>query len=360
MSGQIDRVAAIKRTGELMLSGWRLLGILCPICNTALLSKADNIRCPGCDLPVTTEAQQIGSTIVGAVAPPTPPEPNRYSTAIDIDSSREQLYNSMESWGDTGTAGEIGMGSNLISDAVVESKSDGGGSFSGNADFERMNKRLNDVSAVLGKKMLAGWCMLGEVCPRAGCKGTPLLLQPQSDSFASTQRKLCVACGTSFMSTASGELIDESSSATSGAADSARAPQSSGSQQKATDVSYYLNAHNAPMLEPSDDRQDQTHSSVVSAPDPSRDSSSAVWRSDRDDPSMKMAAYLLRGWAMLDSCCQSDTCKGNVPLMRDPSTKQVMNHFELPARRINRPQCNSNCDFDFTHVLLPTSILMWM
>ena len=50
---------SIKRTGELLLSGWKLLNTMCPICNTALLSKKDNLRCPMCDLPIVTEANQV-------------------------------------------------------------------------------------------------------------------------------------------------------------------------------------------------------------------------------------------------------------------------------------------------------------
>jgi hypothetical protein len=52
---------SIKRTGELLLSGWKLLNSACPVCNTALLSKGENLRCPMCDLPVVTEANQVDS-----------------------------------------------------------------------------------------------------------------------------------------------------------------------------------------------------------------------------------------------------------------------------------------------------------
>jgi tRNA(Ile2) C34 agmatinyltransferase TiaS len=50
---------SIKRTGELLLSGWKLLNSSCPMCNTALMSKGENLRCPMCDLAVVKEADQV-------------------------------------------------------------------------------------------------------------------------------------------------------------------------------------------------------------------------------------------------------------------------------------------------------------
>ena len=48
----MSTAVAIKRTGEMMLQGWKMLATACPICHTALMSKSGIIRCPSCDVPV--------------------------------------------------------------------------------------------------------------------------------------------------------------------------------------------------------------------------------------------------------------------------------------------------------------------
>ena len=45
----------IKRTSDLLLSGWKMLSNHCPICSSPLLSKDNAMRCPGCNVPVVME-----------------------------------------------------------------------------------------------------------------------------------------------------------------------------------------------------------------------------------------------------------------------------------------------------------------
>jgi uncharacterized Zn finger protein (UPF0148 family) len=66
----VDKKQTIKRSGQMLLSGWKLLPITCPICTSALFSKGDVMRCPGCDLPVMFENSltKLSTTLNGAQA----------------------------------------------------------------------------------------------------------------------------------------------------------------------------------------------------------------------------------------------------------------------------------------------------
>lgn len=52
-----NRETGISRAGNLLLQGWTMLAIHCPICHTPLFSKGGEMRCPSCDLPVKYESQ---------------------------------------------------------------------------------------------------------------------------------------------------------------------------------------------------------------------------------------------------------------------------------------------------------------
>jgi uncharacterized Zn finger protein (UPF0148 family) len=41
-----------------MLDGWRMMAIVCPICNTCLMKKQTDVHCPGCDVPVRMQAAE--------------------------------------------------------------------------------------------------------------------------------------------------------------------------------------------------------------------------------------------------------------------------------------------------------------
>ena len=52
----------IKRTSDLLLSGWKMLSNHCPICSSPLLSKDNTMRCPGCNVPVVMENEANTNT----------------------------------------------------------------------------------------------------------------------------------------------------------------------------------------------------------------------------------------------------------------------------------------------------------
>jgi uncharacterized Zn finger protein (UPF0148 family) len=160
----------IQRTGALMLKGWKLLAIACPICSTTLLSKDKHMRCPGCDMPVVVEAEPAQS----AHPPKAPMVPD------DIKSTK--------------------VIEEVASEEVVEPKT----YEELRKDFEAKKQRSSQVSARLGEKMLEGWTMLGESCPNAiSCEGTPLMRDP------STGTMHCVNCHQRFEYSSHGDLVNK-------------------------------------------------------------------------------------------------------------------------------------------------------
>lgn len=143
----------IQKTGELMLRGWKLLAISCPICNTALLSsKTGEMMCPGCNLPVKDER----------------------STASEIRMCVDAIDDNV----DNGTDDSDNM------DSLSVSSFDNGRIVS----YETTNNHLNDISGKLGEKLLKGWTMRAESCLNTLCRGTPLMQENSSAPL------LCVCC----------------------------------------------------------------------------------------------------------------------------------------------------------------------
>ena len=109
----------IKRTGELLLSGWKMLNMACPICKTPLMSKGELMRCPHCDLPVVTELPE----------------------------AEKAFLNSNQN--------QVEKVSNKVEEDVVEEDSHV-------SEFcepigRSKTKKLDNVSSKLGQKMLMGW-----------------------------------------------------------------------------------------------------------------------------------------------------------------------------------------------------------
>lgn len=172
-------------------------------------------------------------------------------------------------------------------------------------EYDRQNKRMNDVSGKLGEKMLAGFVMLSTVCPVPECRGTPLVRK-------GTSPMQCVSCETDYHVSPLGDLVPirQSANGTPAAAVAStttsqfaptQAPSATTTTTaangtaavSASDNSFYLDMNNAPILNLSS------------------------FGRDPDDPSSRISKRLMQGWALLDRCCTSATCRGEVPLMRD-------------------------------------------
>lgn len=200
----------INRTGQLLLNGWKLLAISCPVCNTALLSsRGGEMQCPGCNLPVVLESKesQPAPTATGNCAP----------VDINIKSTIQQF-------------------------------------------------NTNNVSKLIGERLLQGWAMTNEVCDNLDCRGTPLMRDPSSLS------KLCVNCGMDYVK---------------------KTDTTAGGPDEADDFSDDVLFDDSPIV----NFEKRDHNG--------------------DDPSQYIAKMLLKGWCLLDVCCNSSTCNGRVPLMRN-------------------------------------------
>lgn len=246
-----------------MLSGWKLLAVSCPICNTALLSKGEQTRCPCCDLPVLLEKDAL--------------EERNY-TAID------------QAW--TNTAESKKSEATSANDTPVYEPT----SFEElKKEYDIKNKRKNAVSEKLGEKMVSGWTMLANSCPKAECNGTPLM-------SCGGGPMVCVCCDSEYSVSSFGDLVQSNSASCVASADAS-------SQGKSTAVV----------------REDRTPSDEESISDfGGFDFDSEVpvlalssFAADADDASQKISQRLLQGWALLDEVCSSATCRGSTPLMRD-------------------------------------------
>mgnify|MGYP006121960645 FL=1 len=127
--------------------------MLCPICSTALMSKGDSeCRCPGCDLPVMTEASAASSGMTAT-------QPSQ--AAIDEYESEAKEYTSLE-----------------------EMKK----------EYDLNNKRRDEISGKLGERMLKGWTLLNASCDNESCNGTPLVGKISDSSISE-----CVCCETVYV-----------------------------------------------------------------------------------------------------------------------------------------------------------------
>ena len=130
MSGNKQK-ETIQRTSQLLVSGWKMLALCCPICNTALMeSRVGEKQCPSCNLPVVTEKEQAMKGPVAVV--------DEEKVTPDVKPVRES-YDDMR------------------------------------ARYDNENKKKNQTSNLIGQKLLQGWTMLELSCPEVNCGGTPLM-----------------------------------------------------------------------------------------------------------------------------------------------------------------------------------------
>jgi len=170
-------------------------------------------------------------------------------------------------------------------------------------EYDKKNKSRDLVSAKLGERMLSGWIMLNKACENDQCASTPLMCKSSDKA-----RMECVSCGTVWTEDKHGNLRSTTATAPATAACAAQpkaapgpgsrptlAPSASTSTSTAASEAHYtrLNLSEAPIL-------------------------NLFQRSDPNAPSELLAAKMLKGWALLEQCCQKDGCAG-IPLVRDKS-----------------------------------------
>ena len=249
------REVAIKRTSEMMLSGWKLLAKLCPICTSALMSKGNQMHCPGCNSDVFTEEEaRISGKLNGSAS-----QVRALSSPISDESTQNDSNSDYESEAKGFTS-------------LEEMK----------REYDRKNKARDAVSAKLGERMLSGWIMLNRACEKEGCWSTPLMCKSSN-----REHMECVSCGTVYKEGEEKEADSQSSSQAQ--------PKTAPTIQPAT------------ALDPSASRLDLNDAPILNLFEKSQTDVR------KRDPSELIAAKLLQGWAMLEQACSED----GVPLMRD-------------------------------------------
>jgi len=304
MQKKHDSNATIKRTGELMLAGWKLLSQVCPICSSPLLSnKSHQMRCPGCDMPVMLEA--------------------------DVVSSEMKVNNGR---GGNVLLGENGEEAEDEYDQVDEPRS-----------FEEMKKEYDakhkdreKISSRLGERMLSGWTLLGgtpthsthnaneherkthqlskhekqtkKTCTKSpliivsclgkACEGTPLM-----SKASDPDKMICVGCDVLYTYSSFNELVPLS-------AEGKQLHQSQYDNASAVSKTNQQKAQGG-------GTSPSSSSSILSRFDLSDVPILNFAKPAEGDASSRISDKLLKGWAMLEEVCVEGHCKGAVPLMRD-------------------------------------------
>lgn len=265
----MSSAVAIKRTGDMMLQGWKMLAHSCPICHTALMSKANNTRCPSCDLAVK-QANDVppGSYSENKNAdepkpPSTVPTPAAAATSVAEPTSYEEMRK----------------------------------------EYDAKNKKRNVVSAKLGERMITGWTLLGDSCPNADCEGTPLMKLGKGPMQ-------CVACEREYAYSPEGDLEDINkvkNKVTFGKAASVASASATSSAAPVDEKKPAYDSFNDPEYE----EYDNAPFDFDDVPMLPLMSSFAV---NKDDASYKISQKLLIGWTLLDKVC---SIHHMIPLMKD-------------------------------------------
>ena len=142
-------------------------------------------------------------------------------------------------------------------------------------------KKQDLTSSKLGTKMLQGWTLLGSVCPKLECGGTPLM------SLNGENCLECVSCDSQYkLSENSGDLVIFDGAEV--------APEEEGDDD---DDRFYQDFDNGLYLTNNAAKIKQSKELLEKA-------------------SNEISKKLLCGWSLLSEVC-SGTCNGDVPLMKD-------------------------------------------
>jgi uncharacterized Zn finger protein (UPF0148 family) len=238
MSKKNDR-EAIERTGQLMLSGWKMLAISCPQCHAAILqSRSGEMLCPSCNLPIIEESK----------APPF------FET--------KSILNSIEDMNEASVLSTPNQPD--LEDLSFEQLQ---------SEYENIRMKRNQISELLGQKMLLGWTMVEDCCPNVDCSGVPLMREGGKTALT------CVGCEKQYERNGNGlkEISTVSKPAES-------------LFMKSSNISD--NSEQPPIF--------NLHSFAT-----------------KEDTSWKISEKLILGWSLLSETCTKIGCVGNVPLLQD-------------------------------------------
>lgn len=132
-----NKSAGLKRSGEMLVTGWKMLALVCPVCAFPLMEKAGSMMCPGCNVPVVRESSL----------------PNRFENATE---ERDDQVEAEEDDEEEDEEEEVEQ------DNVPTSLPAGSRTYEEmRRDYEAKSNQQRAVSAKLGQKMLQGWTLLG-------------------------------------------------------------------------------------------------------------------------------------------------------------------------------------------------------
>jgi len=225
-----------------LLKGWKMLAICCPVCHMALFSKGEEMRCARCDLPVKVSEEKV------------------------IDSPVQAL--------------------------TTESESDSLSYEDIKKQYAKQRQQSDNVSKLIGKKLLEGWIMLGDHCTNSNCSFAPLMQKSRADELVT-----CPVCETQY-SLADGDVKAVSKG-------ESKVVTSLQMMKCGTVVSDETNGpidlSLAPVL-----RFNAENDDIVNG------------RDHVVDYSNKISELLLKGWTMLSDSCG---CGASAPLMRNCNGK---------------------------------------
>jgi uncharacterized Zn finger protein (UPF0148 family) len=260
-----DRDAAMRRTSELLLGGWKMLSMGCPICHTALMEKNNSKCCPRCNLPVHYEHEKPASAT--AAAPPPPPTSQALSPSPLSSPKQSGQFQSLEE--------------------VKKS-------------YDKLQVRQQLVSSRIGEKLLAGWTLLASECDVCG---SPLMSQKGV--------KYCVCCETNKddkKAVGPSAQILAAPVAAAGAVSSLKAE----SKTEAISASAQL-LENIPLLSEDEATGEEDFLETLSA---------GNGFDSLEEASQLISEKMVLGWSLLQDVCEG-ACEGNVPLLKDPKKGQV-------------------------------------
>ncbi|KAF8303423.1 hypothetical protein DL93DRAFT_2090223 [Clavulina sp. PMI_390] len=212
--------------GQYMLQGWILTDDICPTpkCNTPLM------RAPKRLAPETFCATCDGGPIGSSTRVKKPETSANVASSPSLSSaSASSLARSQASL--TTPADNTAVASKTLSRAstppteVSEPDPMADDNFVLPPPTEEMLRRRRQsdyASAEIGKKLLAGWAMLGDECPNSSCFGVPLVRPPKRISGVDDAPKECVVCNKKYVVSDDGRL--QELQATPGASSSSAAP----------------------------------------------------------------------------------------------------------------------------------------
>lgn len=276
---------AIKRTSEMLLSGWKMLMTSCPLCHTALMEKQNSKFCPKCNLPVVVSRDEIANF------PALPPSSSLPHTVAE---DKEYKFKSLEE----------------------EKKK-----------YDQLQSRQKLTSARIGERLLLGWALLGMEC--RDCN-TPLM--------SLNGIKYCVTCEKNIEEINQQQGTSSSTVAKPADAKNLTKLDTTSSEKSKETPMESLNASerllsNIPFLPEESDEitQPQQENSIEFI----------------EEASQLIGEKLLLGWTLLEDVCEA-ACDGNVPLMKDPKKGQkycVMCGYVsdnlLPPSSIDPPKRNT-------------------